>query len=92
VGGAGSEGEVNLFLVTKTTTTMIKIMFNVTDSPSTPPRMAGVTTKELHVNKLKQWLACPYLNNRHGSLSSVVFDFYQLVIMNISCNTLSINN
>jgi hypothetical protein len=51
VGGAGSEGEVDLFLVTKTTTTMIKIMFIITDSPSTPLRTAGVTagyyTKEL---------------------------------------------
>jgi hypothetical protein len=44
MGEAGSEGEVDLFLVTKITTTMIKIMLIVTDNTRTPSRIVRVTT------------------------------------------------
>ena len=50
-GTPGSEGEVALFLMIKTTTTMIKKMFNIIESPRTPPRIAGVTIKDIIISK-----------------------------------------
>ena len=60
---------------------MIKKMFNITDNPSTPPRIAGVTTgyyniisKSQEVYKLKSLPKQVW----HRCLSSVAFDLYKL--------------